>query len=178
MIVKKMKFFMYYTNEEKWLNEMAAQGYHFVKYSFSRYHFEVGEPGAYEYRMERLDAAPTSIVGKQYLDFMKELGIECVDTASRWAYFRREKTDESFEIYTDQTSKKKHLNRIIFTLVFAAFINLFVAIMNTFSKNSFYITRYFTWINWIAFIVLFVIIVKYFKMKRNITEEDKHNTVL
>lgn len=168
MIIKKWNSFLFYTDEEKWLNEMAAKGYHLVKYSFYRYHFEIGEPGKYEYRMELLNAYPTSPIGTQYINFMKDVGVECVDTRGRWAYFRRVASDEPFEIYTDNTSKKKHLNRVLASVFIFALLNLYIMIANTFFTNEFQLTDYIVIFNWVVEFIFIYIIVKYFKMKRKL----------
>lgn len=172
MIIKKFRLFVFYTNEEQWINDMAQEGLHFVKYSFGLYHFEEGQPGKYEYRLELLDAYPTSVLGKQYIDSMEEIGIECIETSSKWAYFRKKATSEPFDIFTDVQAKKRHLNRIIYTLIFGWLANIFLAYANTFSENGFYFTRYFTNINLIVTLVLIPIILKYVKMKRNLNPDD------
>lgn len=165
MIIKKTKVFFSYVSEENWLNKMAAKGFHLVKYTFLRYHFEQGEPGKYEYRLELLKNSPTSEESQEYLDFMEGAGLKCVDTFQNWVYFRKEATDEPFEIYTDYPSKQKHLNRIISGLAFIAILNVFIAIINSFYGQA---ARYFTILNWMGALVLGVIILRYVKMKRNI----------
>lgn len=167
MIIKKTKVFFSYVSEENWLNKMAAKGYHLVKYTFLRYHFEKGKPGAYEYRLELLENSPDSEESQEYLDFMEDAGIDCVDTHQNWVYFRKKATDEPFEIYTDSPSKQRHLNRIISSLALVAFVNLFLAFINSFNGNP---ARSFAIINWIAALVLGVIILRYVKMKRDIRE--------
>jgi|SRR5699024_1051752 len=167
MIIKKTKVFFSYVSEENWLNKMAAKGYHLVKYTFWRYHFEQGEPGAYEYRLELLENSPDSEESQEYLDFMEDAGIDCVDTHQNWVYFRKKATDEPFEIYTDSPSKQRHLNRIISSLALVAFVNLFLAFINSLNDNP---ARSFAIINWIVTLVLGVIILRYVKLKRDIRE--------
>lgn len=168
MTFKKKKVFFFYTSEEKWLNQMAEKGYHLVKYNFLRYHFEEGEPGAYEYRLELLPESPKSESSQEYLDFMEGAGVECVDTFSNWVYFRKKATGEPFEIYTDAASKIKHLNRIILIFGIIAFTNLFIGIVNLINVYTYSWIRFLPYINFAGFLVLFVIILKYAKMKRDI----------
>lgn len=172
MIIKKWRFFLFYTNEEKWLNDMAQKGLHFINYKFGRYYFEQGEPGKYEYRLELLNAYPSSVVGKNYISFLEEFGVECVDTSFRWGYFRRLTTDEPFEIYTDPTSKKKHLNRIIMSLGFFTLLNLFIVVDNILSKNTFVFTGFLSIFHFICVLLFLFILIKYIKMKRNINEKN------
>lgn len=52
-----------FDKEERWLNEMASQGWQLRHPGFCNYLFEKGEPGEYVYRLEMLDnwpAAPQS----------------------------------------------------------------------------------------------------------------------
>src|SRR5699024_5022388 len=137
MTIKKWKFFMLYTSEEKWLNDMSEKGLHLVEYKFGRYFFEKGEPGKYEYRLELLDVSPTSQEGKEYIEFMNDVGAECVDTFQYWAYFRKEATDEPFEIYTDAPSKIKHLNRVMSFLIVIALANGMIAVANMMNEAPF-----------------------------------------
>src|SRR5699024_7384380 len=99
-MLKKWKIFINYQKEEMWINEMAEKGYHFKKYNLCRYTFEKDEPGKYEYRMELLEELPNTQNSMEYIDFMAGNGIECVDTFMRWTYFRKEATEEPFEIYS------------------------------------------------------------------------------
>lgn len=166
MIIIKRKVFFFYLNEEKWLNEMAEKGLHLVKYSFLKYQFERGEPGKYEYRLELLKEAPTTESSQEYIAFLKEAGIECVDTFSNWAYFRKEATNEPFEIYTDVDSKIQHLNRIMLIFAIIISMNLLIGIVN--SLNGITIGFYISMLNFLVVLGLTPILLKYAKMKRDI----------
>lgn len=168
MTIKKTKIFFSYMGEEKWLNEMAQKGLHLVKYTFFRYHFEEDDPGKYEYRLEFLAESPKSKSSQEYLEFMDEAGVECVDTFSNWVYFRKEATDEPFEIYTDTESKLKHINRIIFFLGLVAVSNLFIGIANVLNDFPYAWLRFIPALNLTAFLALTPIIIKYLILKREI----------
>ena len=78
-----------FDREEDWLNAWAARGLALVDVCGIRYVFEEGAPGEYEYRLELLEHTAGSSEGRCYLDFLRDLDIECVGTYGRWAYLRR-----------------------------------------------------------------------------------------
>ena len=49
-----------FEKEEKWLNQMAAQGWALVSVGYCRYEFEACEPGSCAVRLELLDSLPGS----------------------------------------------------------------------------------------------------------------------
>lgn len=108
-----------FDKEEAWLNEQAAHGLALVDAAGIRYVFEECEPGAYEYRLELLENMACAAEGRRYLDFLEEMGIECVGMFGRWAYLRRRCDDAPFDLFSDIDSKIKHLRRID-ALLFAA----------------------------------------------------------
>ena len=58
----------------------AARGLALVDVCGIRYVFEEGAPGEYEYRLELLEHTAGSSEGRCYLDFLRDLDIECVGT--------------------------------------------------------------------------------------------------
>lgn len=132
-----------FMKEEEWINEMASKGFSMTSYSWCRYVFDETPNNKYEYRIELLDHAPTHPESIAYFRFLEESGIDCISTYMRWAYFRREKTDEPFEIYTDTESKIMHLTRVykfwkglIYLELFAALLNLVVGIINLYMSSQ------------------------------------------
>ena len=101
-----------YEKEEKWLNELAAKGMHFIHYTWCRYLFEEGKPGEYIYRIELLKHHARHPESVAYIKFMEELGIECVSTYLYWAYFRKKAAEGPFDLFTDYDSKITHYNRV------------------------------------------------------------------
>jgi hypothetical protein len=71
---KVIRFFLDFTKEEQWLNEMAAKGLQLISVSAPQYVFEEGMPGEYIYRLELLEKAPGSAEGRTYLSFVEEPG--------------------------------------------------------------------------------------------------------
>ena len=61
---------------------------------------------------------------------MKDYGIECVDTYTNWAFFRKKAADGPFEIYSDYESKVDHCKRVAYLLGTVGGVNLFIALFN------------------------------------------------
>lgn len=172
MKLTKHRLFFNYQREEQWINEMAADGWHLTDFKYIKYSFEKDEPRKYDYRMELLADPPTSDKGKEYLEFMEDAGIECVTTYSNWAYFRKEATDEPFEIYTDYESRKKHLTRVITTLAIVLLMNFLFAVYNTFVNtiSSLNIVKYVSILNWLVVVFLTPVILIYLKNIRDLKQ--------
>lgn len=83
------KAYWNYEKEEKWLNEMSANGFALTDYFWCRYVFTDCEPGEYIYRIELLEYLPTHPVSQKYLRFMEENGVEYVASTTRWVFFRK-----------------------------------------------------------------------------------------
>lgn len=106
------KLYINFEKEEKWINDMAAKGLNLVDYSFCRYLFEKGKPSEYIYRIELLEHLPSHLESKAYINFMEEIGVECVATYTRWAFFRKKASDGAFNLYSDYDSRIKHYKRV------------------------------------------------------------------
>lgn len=125
----KYRFFVDYEKEEQWVNDMAQQGWLLEKFKFFRFTFLKGEPGAYIYRNELL--AGLALKDKnEYLQFLKQSGIEVVNKFGGWAYFRKKASDGPFEIYTDTASKVSYFNRILGPLTFLLLMNIIIGVVN------------------------------------------------
>lgn len=145
------RFFMDYQKEEKWLNEQNEKGLHLTKVQFTRYTFVEGTPGEYIYRNELLSGF-TSKDHNEYLDFLKEGGIEVVDQFGGWGYFRKKADDGPFELYTDTSSKISYLNRVLYLFGFLLLINLYFFFFN------FWIADGIRWFSYISLAVAILII--------------------
>ena len=66
-----------FEKEERWLNEMAQEGWALKKASFCTFVFEKTEPGEYIIRVETLDNS------SDFENFMEELGAESTSAAKR-----------------------------------------------------------------------------------------------
>lgn len=113
MVKHKVFFIWDWEAEEIWLNRMAKQGWNLIKVGFCRYEFEKGQPGEWQYRLQAMDKHANTEESQQYLDFVESMDIEVVDTYLYWAYFRQRSDKGPFEIFSDSTSKIKHMKRIM-----------------------------------------------------------------
>ena len=119
-----------FEKEEKWLNEMAAQGLVLTGYSWCRYEFEETERGEYTYRIELLDRSASHPASKQYLAFLEETSIEHVSSYMRWVYLRKKTADGPFDLYSDIDSNIAHYKRVSTLWLTIAGIELGAALFN------------------------------------------------
>lgn len=96
----KYRFFIDHEHEEKWINDMAEQGWHLKKFWPFVFVFEKGEPGEYIYRNEKVLTRK-----KDYFDFLEAMNIERVFRFGIWSYFHKKRTSGPFDIYSDSTGK-------------------------------------------------------------------------
>lgn len=124
-ITKRKWFWAWdFDKEEKWLNEMSADGLALSSVGFCRYVFEPSQPGEYEFRLALLDNLPATAESRNFLSFLTETGVEHIGSYFRWVYLRKKVSDGRFELYSDSTSKIKHLSRIQLLLGIPAIVNL------------------------------------------------------
>lgn len=105
-----------FDKEEAWLNRMAAQGLALVSPGLGSYVFEESLPGEYQFRLELLDQWPSHAKSQAYIRFLEETGVEYLGSVLRWAYFRRKSQEEAFELYSDFSSRRAHLQRLLLLL--------------------------------------------------------------
>ncbi len=111
--VRKWYWAWEFDKEEKWLNDMAAQGKALVSARYLTYEFEDSVPGEYAVRLEMLEHAPTSPEGQQYIEFVESTGAEYVGRVMKWVYFRQKTAEGPFELHSDNATRIKHLGGII-----------------------------------------------------------------
>lgn len=123
------RFFVDFEKEEKWVNEMGAQGWHLQKFTLARFAFTKGEPGVFIYRNEFISGL-SSNEKKDYFEFLKDSGISIINELGGWVYMKKAAADGPFELYTDTKSKIAYYKRMlnIFALLF--FINAWMGITN------------------------------------------------
>ncbi len=95
-----------FEKEERWLNQMAQEGWALQNAGFSTFTFEKCEPGEYIVRMAMLDDS------SNFKEFMEEMDAEKVGACMRWVYFRRKAALGTFEMFSDIDSRVAHLDRI------------------------------------------------------------------
>ena len=124
------KYRLYYDKDKEiaWLNKMCDRGYAMKKFVMGMYFFEPCEPGQYRYQIDLLPEGNAEIT--QFLDLMREIGIEVVDTWVAWVYLRRDSAQGEFELYSDTAGKIAQYSRISkFFSVFLV-VELLVGIVN------------------------------------------------
>ena len=159
--------------EENWLNEMSAKGLGLVSVGFGRYEFEDCTPGAYQYRLEFLEHFPTHPESVQYIKFIEDTGAEQIGSITRWVYFRKKTTDGPFDLFSDNASRIKHLNRIIALLLTLNCFNLGAGIYNiilAITLNS--PANYVGFVNLAVGLLLFIGIFKLWRQRKKLKKEQ------
>ncbi len=119
-----------YEKEEEWLNHMETLGLSLVSVGWCRYVFEQSQAESYSYRLELLENHPTHLESEHYITFMEGTGAQYLGNVMRWAYFRKEKRLGTFEVFSDYTSRIKHLNRILTLLGTLSLAELAIGMSN------------------------------------------------
>lgn len=119
-----------FEKEERWLNEMAQEGWALQNAGFCTYTFEKTEPGQYIIRLAMLDSAP------DFESFMGELEAQSVGHCFSWGYFRRSAQLGPFDMFSDVDSRISHLNKIGQMVRLLCLANLLIGVTNTFSGAS------------------------------------------
>lgn len=119
-----------FEKEEKWLNQMASEGWALKSIGYCRYDFEKCEPAQYIVRLELHDPSDSN-----YISFMEETGAQYLGHMLKWIYFRRESQLGAFDLYSDIDSRIQHLQRIINMLRLFLIANLTIGIVNSFNAS-------------------------------------------
>lgn len=119
-----------FDKEEIWLNEMAAKGFALVAIGPLRYTFEECLPGEYNIRFELLKYVPSHLESESYIKFLEETGAEYLGSIMRWVYFRKKTVSGEFNLYSDNTSRIKHMNRLLVLLGILALSELCIGFSN------------------------------------------------
>jgi len=122
--------------EEIWLCEMSQKGWHFKSVSLPGYYIlEQGEPIDYVYRLDYFSNRKDM---DGYLQIFEDAGWDYMGEMNSWQYFRHEAVEgEMLEIFTDNQSKAKKYQRIMFFLIILLpiFLN-FISISNQADKSD------------------------------------------
>ena len=98
--------------EEKWLNEMAREGWNFVRVEgICRYIFEKGTPREYIYKLDLPDTLPHGLESGEYQNFLAECGISIVCKKKQWMYLQKRATDGPFSADGDMFAKLRMANK-------------------------------------------------------------------
>ena len=131
-VIHKLFWIWDFDKEEKWLNEMAAKGLALTSVGFCRYEFEDCVPGEFKFCLEFLKNKFSKIENEKYIEFLEETGAEHIGTFLRLGYFRKRAAEDNFKLFSDNTSRIKHLTRIIGFIALVLGVNFYVGCYNLF----------------------------------------------
>lgn len=132
-VVHKLFWIWDFEKEEEWLNEMAAMGLSLISIKLFAYEFESTLPGEYHVCSQVLEHSMRHPETENYIHFLEETGVQHVVTCIRSAYFRKKAADGQFNLFSDYSSRIKHMNHIITLLsilICPNFFNLCMSLCN------------------------------------------------
>lgn len=135
--VYKLFWAWQFEQEEQWLKQCSSRGMQLSDVGFMRYTFEMDNPEIYNYRVELLNNWPTHAESEAYIRFVEETGAEMVGSFMRWVYFRKPKYLGNFDLFSDNESRIKHLNRVLTLFIPLFFLELFSGLSNVFIPRTF-----------------------------------------
>ena len=119
-----------FEKEERWLNEMAANGWTLVEVGYCRYTFEKTDDNEYTVRLEMHP------FDEDYISFMEQTGAEYIGRVLQWIYFRKKSELGRFDIFSDLDSRISHLSKIHKMILMFGLANLIIGIANLLSSRS------------------------------------------
>ena len=119
-----------FEKEERWLNEMAANGWTLVEVGYCRYTFEKTDDNEYTVRLEMHP------FDEDYISFMEQTGAEYIGRVLQWIYFRKKSELGRFDIFSDLDSRISHLSKIHKMILTLGLANLIIGIANLLSSRS------------------------------------------
>ena len=149
-----VKFRLYYDKdaEEKWLNEMAAEGWAMTGFFAGFYTFEQCEKGKWSYQIDF--GEKLGRVTEDYRQFMTEAGIEIVQCWGYWIILRKPAAEGEFQLYTDVESSLEHYSKILTMFKIGAALELLIFAIQVYGAlNGSYVAAI------CAFIILAVVVV-------------------
>ncbi|OFI48687.1 hypothetical protein BG261_07275 [Floricoccus tropicus] len=133
--VKKFFLFWQFDEEEKWLNDMSAQGWQLTEIKRIKYTFKSCQPNTYIYKLDYLDNSKEK--NQEYLNSIQSFGIEKVYQTYNLLYLSMENensSDQVFELFSDKQYRINFLNKLLksSTMTISCFIlNLLLVSSNT-----------------------------------------------
>lgn len=125
-----------FEEEEQWLAEMAKQGLALTAVGFCRYDFEECEPDEYEVRLQRLQQPVSKSESQEYITFVEETGAKYIGTVNQWVYFRKRTEEGPFELFSDNASRIRQLDHLIWFILPLLALNLWAGGQNLFMYAS------------------------------------------
>lgn len=100
-----------YDREERWLNEMAAAGWNFVRTDGFRFVFRKGTPGEFCYKIDLMERNGDDCVREEYFNFLTDCGNRIVCEYKDWLYLQRAAADGPFEAAEDAYARLRVVKR-------------------------------------------------------------------
>lgn len=161
--MKKFKIFIDYEQEERWINDMCAQGWHLKKITLWTFTFEKSEPGKYIYRNTLL----TYVGDQSYSEFLVESGVEIVCVFGNTVYLKKRADEGPFEVYSDDKLRLKNINNAYWPLLSFFVMNLIVGITNASFING-YTEEFLGWANILFAIATFIPLFFVYKIRKHL----------
>lgn len=123
----KFRIYLDKEAEEKWLNQMAADGWAMESFFGGIYQFSACEKGAYTYRVDFGDKLFS--ISEDYRELMQDAGIQIVQTWGYWVILRKKTSEGAFMLYTDieHYQKIRRMFKIVTIIeLICLFIELYV----------------------------------------------------
>ncbi len=149
---------------EKWLNEMADEGWALISVNASgAYEFEETEKGEYKICMLMLDKKQSKAKRTEQIEFIEQTGSQFVGKIGDWTFFRRKSELGDFEIYSDNSSKINHLTRILNSYLSVFITASILIVLNTinctlaFFNSTDLITKVITFVGVLGVLVAYIV---------------------
>ena len=148
--------------EEKWLEQMAADGWKLISVAPYVYKFQRSEPEKVVYRLDYKNTLDKDY--QEYLTLFKDAGWELFATFSNWQYFKiKPENDDVPEIYNSGKAKAQKYRRLLLGLV--PLLPIYIVLFNP--TFHFFVSDASKEISWIiaitrvimAIVVIFVVFV-------------------
>lgn len=163
--------------EEKWLEEMAAQGWKLETAAPYVYYFRKGKPEKVVIRLDYKNTLDKDY--QEYLNLFRDAGWELVVTFANWHYFRiRPDNNEMPEIYNSDRAKAQKYRRLMYA--FIPLLPIFAIFLTRMASPSFsQVNSVIEWIYFISKLLLFALTLLWgfvlAKLVRKIQKLESHS---
>ncbi len=122
--------------EEKWLEQMAAEGWKLISVAPYVYEFQRCEPEKVVFRLDYKNTLDKDY--QEYLSIFKDAGWEMFATFANWHYFKIKPENEKIpEIYNSGKAKAQKYRRLLLGMI--PFLPIYIVLLNPafhFSEES------------------------------------------
>lgn len=119
--------------EEKWLEQLAADGWKLISVAPYVYKFQRSEPEKVFFRLDYKNTLDKDY--QEYLTLFKDSGWELFATYANWQYFKiKPENNEVPEIYNSGKAKAQKYRRLLLGIV--AFMPIYIVLLNPVFRYS------------------------------------------